>query len=335
MTPARSLVVAGWVASALLAQQSDLPSPPGQLIDIGGRTLHAICSGQGSPTVVLEAGASSFAIDWTLVQPEIARTTRVCSYDRAGMGWSDPPGKGEQNAASDALAAKRRERTSEDLHRLLTTAKEPPPYVLVGASRGGLMVRTYLLEYPADVAGFVLVDPSSEDRLFTMVDGKALAIAEATPEQIKKNAPSGPVNVPRRKPQTGAPFDKLPPDVYRVRILLDERLIASVPNTVAPEVVAASQESERAYLARLLATRAGTSHPLGDRPTVVLTRGDEKNADREAAHAALAALSANSRHSVIAGAGHEIHLFQPAAVVQAIHDVVTSVRTKTMLKKQE
>ena len=321
MSPARSLVVAGWVASALLAQQSDLPSPPGQLIDIGGRKLHALCSGQGSPTVVLEAGASAFAIDWTLVQSEIARTTRVCSYDRAGMGWSDPPGQGE--------------RSSEDLHALLTAAKEPPPYVLVGASRGGLMVRTYLLEYPTDVAGFVLVDPSSEDRLFTMVDGKALAIAEATPEQIKKNAPSGPVNVPRRKPQTGAPFDKLPPDVYRVRILLDERLIASVPNTVAPEVVAASQESERAYLARLLATRAATSHPLGDRPTVVLTRGDEKNADREAAHAALAAQSTNSRHSVIAGAGHEIHLFQPAAVVQAIHDVVTSVRTKTMLKKQE
>ena len=313
MSPGRSLVVAGWVASALLAQQSDLPPPPGQLIDIGGRKLHAICSGQGSPTVVLEAGASSFAIDWTLVQPEIARTTRVCSYDRAGMGWSDPPGKGEH--------------ASGDLHALLTAAKEPPPYVLVGASRGGLMVRTYLLEYPTDVAGFVLVDPSSEDRLFTMVDGRALAIAEATPEQIRKNAPSGPVNVPRRKPQIGAPFDKLPSDVYRVRILLDERLIASVPDTVAPEVVAASQESERASLARLLATRSGSPHPLGDRPTVVLTRGDEKNADRETSHAALAALSTNSRHSVIAGAGHEIHLFQPAAVVQAIRDVVTSART--------
>jgi pimeloyl-ACP methyl ester carboxylesterase len=270
--------------------------------------------------VVLEAGASAFAIDWTLVQREIARTTRVCSYDRAGMGWSDPPGK--------------RARSSEDLHALLAAAKEAPPYVLVGASRGGLMVRTYLLEYPGDVDGFVLVDPSSEDRLFTMVDGQAIAIAEATAEQIKKNVPKTSVSVPRRKPQTGAPFDKLPPDLYRVRILLDERLIAAAPDTVTPEIIATSQESERAYLARLLASRSASPHPLGDRPTVVLTRGDEKNADREASHAALAALSTNSRHSVIAGAGHEIHLFQPAAVVQAIDDVVSSVRTKMPLPRR-
>ena len=306
--------------AGLIAQQPELPVPPGKLVDIGGRSLHLLCSGQGTPTVVLEAGASAFAIDWTLVQREIARTTRVCSYDRAGMGWSDPPGKGA--------------RSSEDLHALLAAAKEAPPYVLVGASRGGLMVRTYLLEYPGDVDGFVLVDPSSEDRLFTMVDGQAIAIAEATAEQIKKNVPKTSVSVPRRKPQTGAPFDKLPPDLYRVRILLDERLIAAAPDTVTPEIIATSQESERAYLARLLASRSASPHPLGDRPTVVLTRGDEKNADREASHAALAALSTNSRHSVIAGAGHEIHLFQPAAVVQAIDDVVSSVRTKMPLPRR-
>jgi pimeloyl-ACP methyl ester carboxylesterase len=168
-----------------------------------------------------------------------------------------------------------------------------------------------------------------------MVDGQAVAIAEATPEQIKKNAPTAPVKVPRRKPQTGAPFDNLPPDLYRLRIVLDERLIASVPDTVAAEVVAASQESERASLARLRASRSAASPALGDRPTVVLTRGDEKNADREASHAALAALSSNSRHAVIAGAGHEIHLFEPAAVVQAIQDVVSSIRTKSRLKKQD
>jgi pimeloyl-ACP methyl ester carboxylesterase len=196
-------------------------------------------------------------------------------------------------------------------------------------------VRTYLLEYPDDVAGLVFVDSSTEDRLFTMVDGQAIAIAEATPEQIKKNVPAAPVKVQRRKPQTGAPFDRLPADLYRVRLLLDERLIASVPETVTPEVIGASQEAERALLSRLLATRSASSPPLGHRPTVVLTRGDEKNADREASHAALAALSTDARHAVIAGAGHEIHLFQPAAVVQAIRDVVSSVRTKRPLKRHE
>ena len=69
---------------------SGLQSPPGKLVDVGGRKLHLYCTGHGSPTVILEDGAGSFAIDWALVQPEVARTTRVCSYDRAGYGWSDP-----------------------------------------------------------------------------------------------------------------------------------------------------------------------------------------------------------------------------------------------------
>ena len=315
----RLLVVLGAAAGlhAQQPQQPELPSAPGRLIDIGGRKLHVICTGQGAPTVVFEAGASSFAIDFTFVQREVSGTNRVCAYDRAGMGWSDPAGDGTS--------------TSGDLHKLLTALTEPPPYVLVGASRGGLMVRTYVLDHPDEVGGLVLVDPSSEDRLFTMVEGKALAIAAATPEQIKQNAPREAVNVPRRKPQTGAPFDKLPPDLYRLRVLLDERLIASIPDTVPAAAVAAAQESERAYLARLLASRSTATHPLGDRPTVVLSRGDERNAGREEAHAALAALSTTSRHTIVAGAGHEIHLFEPAAVAQAIHDVVTSLRTKTPL----
>src|SRR6266540_5205750 len=78
------------VATRFLSQVVEIGSPPGRLVDIGGRKLHLNCTGNGSPTVILEAGASSFAIDWALVQPEIARTNRVCSYDRAGMGWSDP-----------------------------------------------------------------------------------------------------------------------------------------------------------------------------------------------------------------------------------------------------
>src|SRR5262245_29637078 len=73
-----------------LAQSPDIGPPPGRLIDIGGRRLHLNCVGSGSPTVILEAGASSFALDWSLVQPEISRTLRACSYDRAGSGWSHP-----------------------------------------------------------------------------------------------------------------------------------------------------------------------------------------------------------------------------------------------------
>jgi len=303
------------VLTVTIAAQ-ELPPAPGKLFDVDhGRRLHLLCSGAGPPTVVIEAGASSFAIDFTLVQRELQKSSRVCSYDRAGSGWSDslPPFM----PAKDA----------QDLHALLTAAKEPGPYVLVGASRGGLLIRGYLAAYPADVAGLVFIDPASEDRLFGMVGSQAIAIAEMTPEQMRSTLPSQPVRIPRRPVQTGAPFDKLPPELYQQRLLLDERLIASAPETITPEQLGVYQESERAFLASLLATRkAGT--PFGSRPTVVLSRGSDRNQEREDVHIALAKLSTNWRHRVIAGAGHEIHLFDPPAVITAIREVVELYNTK-------
>ena len=188
-----------------------------------------------------------------------------------------------------------------------------------------------MLEYPDDVSGLVFVDPASEDRLFTMINGQGILIADVTPEQLKSTFPTQAVKIPRRNPQRGSPFDELPSDLYSLRVRLDEKLIAATPDSVPPGVVGESQEAERAFLARLKATRAGNAHPLGDRPTVVLSRGDEPNAEREAVHEALANLSTNSRHSIVAGSGHEIHLFQPLAVIQAITDVVKAVQEKTPL----
>ena len=84
------LAAALLIATVAAAQTVDIGPPPGRLVDIGGRQLHLDCRGSGAPTVVIEAGASAFALDWSLVQPEVARAQRVCSYDRAGSGWSDP-----------------------------------------------------------------------------------------------------------------------------------------------------------------------------------------------------------------------------------------------------
>src|SRR5262249_31931320 len=161
------------VTASVVAQPADIGAPPGRLIDVGGRKLHARCTGAGAPTVVLEAGRSAFAMDWALVQPEIARTNRVCSYDRAGHGWSDPGG------------ADTAERAVADLHALLQAVGEKPPYVLVGASRGGLFVRLYDVRYPGEVTGMVLVDPAHEDRLFTMFEGKAVPLASLTPQHYR------------------------------------------------------------------------------------------------------------------------------------------------------
>ena len=311
------------LATRLPGQQSDIGPAPGRMIDVGGRKMHLLCSGAGSPTVVLEAGASAFAIDWTLVQTEIARTNRVCAYDRAGSGWSEP------STISTPTSA------AQDLHALLNAAGERPPYVMVGASLGGILVRLYQAEYPADIVGLVLVDPSSEDRLFTYYQGQGVTIASLTAEQYRSVLPQHAVRVPRRQPQTGSPFDRLPPALYALRLKLDERLIASVPETVPAEAIAASAETERARLARLLDLRSREQYPLGDIPTVVLTRGLDTNAEQQAVHAKLAQLSRNSRHRVITGAGHEIHLFEPAAVIQAIADVNSAARDGGALAKKQ
>jgi pimeloyl-ACP methyl ester carboxylesterase len=297
-------------ATNLAAQQPDIGPAPGRLVDIGGRRLHLLCSGAGSPTVILEAGASAFAIDWTLVQREIARTNRVCSHDRAGSGWSD------------SSTATTRASVAHDLHTLLEVAGERPPFVLAGASLGGIFVRLYEAEYPDQIVGMVLVDPASEDRLFAMLGNEAVLIASLTPEQLRTTIPQRTVRVPRRPPQTGVPFDRLPAELYQVRIRLDERLIASQPDSVTPEQMLAYQEGERARLARLRALRAANEHPLGAKPLVVLSRGVDGSEGQRDSHAALASLSTRSRHEVVAGSGHEIHLFQPAAVIRAIADVI-------------
>src|SRR5690606_34429958 len=121
--------------------------PPGQMIDVGGHHLHVDCQGEGDPTVVLEAGMSGWSTDWVLVQPEVAKTTRVCAYDRAGYGWSET---GPRPRDSEQVAT--------ELHALLSEAGVTGDLILVGHSLGGLYTQYYARRYPEQVAGIVLVD---------------------------------------------------------------------------------------------------------------------------------------------------------------------------------
>src|SRR5690349_14494244 len=123
------------------------PSPIGTLVDIGGgQRLHVNCTGTGSPTVVFEGGTADPSVVWALVQPLVARRTRACSYDRGGYAWSDP-GRQPRTFAQLAL----------ELHTALARVNAPPPYILVGQSYGGLVVRGFAAKYRSDAAGMVLV----------------------------------------------------------------------------------------------------------------------------------------------------------------------------------
>jgi pimeloyl-ACP methyl ester carboxylesterase len=152
------------------------PPQPGVRVDIGGRRLHINCSGEGAvPTVVLESGFGNSSATWSRVQPEVAKFARVCSYDRAGMGGSDPA------AAPRTVVA-----STEDLHTLLANAKVPGPYVLVGHSLGGILARLYASYYPAEVAGMVLVDSAHEDEPDR---GLALIPPDTFREMLKRARP--------------------------------------------------------------------------------------------------------------------------------------------------
>src|ERR1041384_7836638 len=143
------LMLVGYIYEGI-AEAADAKTypPPGELVDVGGYRLHIHCTGSGSPTVVIVAGAGDWSTTWGgVVQPEVAKTTRVCTYDRPGLGWSEAgplPG--------DAA------RFAKELHTLLQNANVPGPYVMVGHSLGGFVVRIFAHDYASEVSGVVLID---------------------------------------------------------------------------------------------------------------------------------------------------------------------------------
>lgn len=159
------LLIAGLIYQAIgAAADARRFPPPGRLVSVGDYRLHLNCQGTGSPTVILETLAGGVSANWAWIQPELARTTRVCAYDRAGRGWSDP-----------GVPAQDLWGTVSDLHTLLQNAGETGPYVLVGHSIGGLYVRAFAQQYPEETAGIVLIDSAHPEQLVRYPEYTALA----------------------------------------------------------------------------------------------------------------------------------------------------------------
>ena len=152
-------VAAAGIASAAYQQAADAADrrrfpPPGRLADIGGRRIHLLARGEGTPAVVIVPALASNVLEWVRVQRAAATTTTVCVCDRAGVGWSDPPPLG--TLTLDGMA--------DDLHAALAAAGIGPPYIIAGQSLGGIVARRFQARYPADVTGMLLVDSSHEDQ---------------------------------------------------------------------------------------------------------------------------------------------------------------------------
>lgn len=286
------LLIAGYVyeTSAEAADVLAYP-PPGRLVDVGGFRLHVNCTGSGSPTVVIDAGWGGFSADWSWVQPEVAKTTRICTYDRAGLGWSEAG-----PAPRDA-----RQLTAE-LHALLELAGIPGPYVLVGHSLGGLNVRVFAASYPSDVAGLVLIDSMSPDQ-FTQ--------PPAPPEDPASRAPSLPTVIARfgvARLLTGPA--KLPAGVVK----------AQQAFSVTPRAVQAFVDEGQGLPASAVQARAITA--LGNLPLIVLSRGLDRDEKWDAMQAGLTGLSSDSRRIFADKSGHDIEFDQPEAATSAILEMV-------------
>lgn len=307
--------------------------PPGKLVDIGGWRLHLNCTGEAraaQPTVILEPGVGDFSTAWSLIQPQVSGFARVCSYDRAGDGWSD---LGPHPRTMRQIVF--------ELHTLLEKAGGRPPYVLVGSSYGGPLVRLYAATYPADVAGMVLIDIGQLNP-FRFINGKLVRFAETATGRpvppVKTANPLRESDIPsaaRAQIEAAAkqmaptanqpPRDKLPADVQRMRTWVRSQV---------KHYAAYVNPFEAEELALMIADQKKKEHPLGDIPLIVLTAGrqeygpDEQAVedDRKKYQAALAKLSRNGKQVIAMGSGHHIQIEDPELVIKSIREVVTAAR---------
>ena len=280
---------------------------PGQLIDVGGHSLHLSCTGSGTPTVVLEPGAGGMSSSLGWIAPAVARDTRVCVYDRAGRGWSEPADTAQDSA-----------RIATDLHTLLQRGHVPGPYVLAGHSFGGLYVLTFAARYPDEVAGMVLVDSTAP--------ASAAKPGAASPGDGGMSRVSALVSTSARlglgRLYGQFDFGSLPPrsrDELRASVAT-----ASTLRSTIDEYVQAAASSEQAAALR----------DFADKPLIVLTAGSGHDAAWSAAQNQMATLSTNSVHRIVDGATHEdliVNEDDAAATTQAILDVVSSVRSPERL----
>ena len=318
-----ALLVLALVAGAVYEQYARREAagrfpPRGQMVDIGGRKIHLDCRGAGSPTVILESGLDvAGTLSWYKVLDAIAKTTRTCSYDRAGIMWSDAPPHAQDG-----------DHVARDLHDVLAAAKIDGPLVLVGHSLGGPYIMNYTRQFGANVKGLVFVDASHPDQFEKMVlPGKEKEVPQP-PFVMRALAAMSWTGLPR---------------------FMDSPPIPGEPKQIGEARKADLGHSMNGALAELAALgtslrQGGQLRSLGNRPIVVLTamkpydaavlEAQKLTAAQGAARQLMweslqddeARWSTRSRHESVLDASHYIQLDRPDVVIRAVEEVVATVR---------
>jgi pimeloyl-ACP methyl ester carboxylesterase len=301
------------------------PKAPGKMVDLGGHRLHLNCSGRGEPAVVVENGLGDFSFDWILVQRQVEKWTRICTYDRAGYAWSDP-GPMPRTFAQLNL----------ELRDALGKLGVRGPFVMVGHSFGGPVVRTFATSYPDMVAGMVLVDAAFEGQRVGIGGGRTIRLGESAKgieippphEEMQQSARQARQEARHDASSLDALYKMLPKDEQEMQLWAQ-----SQPDLDAAE--ASQREWSEEYLARMLRTpQAGA---LREIPLIVLTRADggyhdqaglsaaEMERERREGQAAMARLSKSGRQ-IMVQSGHNMEIEVPDVVAAAIREVVNQVR---------
>ncbi len=308
------------------------PDAPGRLIDVGGHRLHLNCHGEGGPTVVFDAALGASSLSWSLVAPGVAAITRACVYDRAGFAWSDA-GPLPRTAG----------RIADELYKLLQRASVPPPWLLVGHSYGGFVMRLLAVCHPDNVAGLVLIEPAHPEDWMHPSDARRSQIARGARlcRHGARAARLGVGNVIAALASVGA----IGTAWGMVRMVSRGGLGRADENIIAP-VWKLPLETRR--LLRHVWTQPKFFEALGSQiesisesarqvsseqekqdpklPLVVVT-GALAGKERMRADAALANRFARGRHVLVENTGHWIPLDAPDAVVDVVLDVVREIRT--------
>jgi pimeloyl-ACP methyl ester carboxylesterase len=306
LRPLLLLFISTCLLVPIVTHAKDKPYP-GKLIDIGTHRLHINCIGNGSPTVIIDSGIGGFSLEWLNIQNNLAKNVRVCSYDRAGYGWSEPGPRPRTT-----------ERITYELHHLLAESKIPGPYVLVGHSFGGYNIRYFASKYPESTAGLILIDASHPEQFNTE---EFKRVAEKQNENNYRNS-------------------------YKVRIIHpiisdsypaeNKRIAFRLMSTMTSKSTLLNEMDNMEVSARQVTRQ--TNHPPYIFPVTILTRGqrvwayDELGERRELQWLRLQndleKISMQSKHYLAKKSGHIIHLDQPEFVSNNIMSTILKIRSQ-------